>query len=198
VVGDDELLEVPVRRGGAGYDELLEVPARRGGAGDSELLEVLARASTDPTATPHLRLLLLRRREARWRRGRERIRPPSPPPPQIEAPARAGVDPAAAPHLRVLLIRYGSSPSPAYSIPTHAAAAAGGLWRIGAQSSGAFLLLHLPPHAGVNCREAMRDRKRITTATLPPLRNGIVCASVRFAYAQREFAGDSLTYRWNP
>jgi hypothetical protein len=170
VVGDDELLEVPVRRGGAGYDELLEVPARRGGAGDSELLEVLARASTDPTATPHLRLLLLRRREARWRRGRERIRPPSPPPPQIEAPARAGADPAAAPHLRVLLIHHGSSPSPAYSTPTHAAAAAA----FGGSE------LKAPAHSSSFISHRTRELtavRRCTTGSVSPMQLFLLCAT---------------------
>jgi hypothetical protein len=71
---------------GADSGPFLGDSGAEGRAGDGELLLVPARAGAYPAATPHLRLLP--RREARWRRWRERIRPPSPPPLWSEAPAR--------------------------------------------------------------------------------------------------------------
>jgi hypothetical protein len=107
--------------------------------------------------------LLLPHREARLRRGGSRSgRRPSPSPPHSPR-----------------LVSF-----PGLLNPRLVRGSGGGLWRIRARSSGAFLLLlRLPPHAGVNCCEAMRDEKRITAAALPPLRDGIICIPVFFADA---------------
>jgi hypothetical protein len=50
----------------------------------------------------------------------------------------------------------------------------------------------LRPHAGANCRQAMRKGKQSTIVGVSPLRDGIVCIRVSFADAHRGIVGDSF------